>query len=71
MSASAAIVAKDVLRFARLSENAIPPSKGSAKAAGFDLYSAYDYYFSDQKYLFATRVLHLSSFIRDDPYNKL
>ncbi|XP_053573435.1 deoxyuridine 5'-triphosphate nucleotidohydrolase, mitochondrial [Bombina bombina] len=32
-----------VLRFAKLSENAITPSRGSAKAAGYDLYSAYDY----------------------------
>ncbi|XP_036780401.2 deoxyuridine 5'-triphosphate nucleotidohydrolase, mitochondrial isoform X1 [Manis pentadactyla] len=31
------------LRFARLSENATAPSKGSARAAGYDLYSAYDY----------------------------
>ncbi|XP_068954090.1 deoxyuridine 5'-triphosphate nucleotidohydrolase, mitochondrial isoform X2 [Petaurus breviceps papuanus] len=31
------------LRFARLSEHATPPSKGSARAAGYDLYSAYDY----------------------------
>ncbi len=32
-----------VLRFARLSENAFAPTKGSALAAGHDLYSAYDY----------------------------
>ncbi|XP_074150532.1 deoxyuridine 5'-triphosphate nucleotidohydrolase, mitochondrial isoform X1 [Sminthopsis crassicaudata] len=31
------------LRFARLSEHATAPSKGSARAAGYDLYSAYDY----------------------------
>ncbi|XP_072409345.1 deoxyuridine 5'-triphosphate nucleotidohydrolase-like isoform X1 [Chiloscyllium punctatum] len=31
------------LRFARLSDNARPPSRGSERAAGFDLYSAYDY----------------------------
>ncbi|XP_074090847.1 deoxyuridine 5'-triphosphate nucleotidohydrolase, mitochondrial isoform X2 [Macrotis lagotis] len=31
------------LRFARLSEHATTPSKGSARAAGYDLYSAYDY----------------------------
>ncbi|OPJ70554.1 deoxyuridine 5'-triphosphate nucleotidohydrolase, mitochondrial [Patagioenas fasciata monilis] len=30
------------LRFAKLSENAFAPSKGSARAAGYDLYSAYD-----------------------------
>ncbi|NXL42065.1 DUT protein, partial [Podilymbus podiceps] len=30
------------LRFTRLSENASAPSKGSARAAGYDLYSAYD-----------------------------
>ncbi|XP_060709806.1 deoxyuridine 5'-triphosphate nucleotidohydrolase-like isoform X2 [Hemiscyllium ocellatum] len=30
------------LRFARLSDNARPPSRGSERAAGFDLYSAYD-----------------------------
>ncbi|NWR69140.1 DUT protein, partial [Centropus unirufus] len=30
------------LRFARLSENASVPSRGSARAAGYDLYSAYD-----------------------------
>ncbi|XP_019389168.1 PREDICTED: deoxyuridine 5'-triphosphate nucleotidohydrolase, mitochondrial isoform X1 [Crocodylus porosus] len=30
------------LRFAKLSENAFTPSRGSARAAGYDLYSAYD-----------------------------
>ncbi|NXH20846.1 DUT protein, partial [Bucco capensis] len=30
------------LRFAKLSENASTPSRGSARAAGYDLYSAYD-----------------------------
>ncbi|NXP43740.1 DUT protein, partial [Heliornis fulica] len=30
------------LRFAKLSENAFAPSRGSARAAGYDLYSAYD-----------------------------
>ncbi|XP_032051055.1 deoxyuridine 5'-triphosphate nucleotidohydrolase, mitochondrial isoform X1 [Aythya fuligula] len=30
------------LRFTRLSENAFAPSRGSARAAGYDLYSAYD-----------------------------
>ncbi|XP_055858477.1 deoxyuridine 5'-triphosphate nucleotidohydrolase [Episyrphus balteatus] len=33
---------KCVLRFAKLTENAFEPVKGSAKAAGFDLRSAYD-----------------------------
>ncbi|XP_037102655.1 deoxyuridine 5'-triphosphate nucleotidohydrolase, mitochondrial isoform X2 [Syngnathus acus] len=32
-----------VLRFAKLSEHATSPTRGSSKAAGFDLYSAYDY----------------------------
>ncbi|XP_044085464.1 deoxyuridine 5'-triphosphate nucleotidohydrolase, mitochondrial isoform X1 [Neovison vison] len=31
------------LRFVRLSEHATAPTKGSARAAGYDLYSAYDY----------------------------
>uniref|UniRef100_A0A8D0VKQ3 Deoxyuridine 5'-triphosphate nucleotidohydrolase n=2 Tax=Sus scrofa TaxID=9823 RepID=A0A8D0VKQ3_PIG len=31
------------LRFARLSEHATAPTKGSERAAGYDLYSAYDY----------------------------
>ncbi|XP_008068153.2 deoxyuridine 5'-triphosphate nucleotidohydrolase, mitochondrial isoform X1 [Carlito syrichta] len=31
------------LRFARLSEHASAPTRGSARAAGYDLYSAYDY----------------------------
>ncbi|KAH0619968.1 hypothetical protein JD844_014449, partial [Phrynosoma platyrhinos] len=31
------------LRFAKLSENAVAPSRGSSRAAGYDLYSAYDY----------------------------
>ena len=31
------------LRFARLSEHATAPTKGSARAVGYDLYSAYDY----------------------------
>ncbi|NXO63538.1 DUT protein, partial [Phainopepla nitens] len=30
------------LRFTKLSENAFAPSRGSARAAGYDLYSAYD-----------------------------
>ncbi|CAK1545684.1 unnamed protein product [Leptosia nina] len=32
-----------ILKFTRLSENAFPPVKGSEKAAGYDLKSAYDY----------------------------
>ncbi|XP_062926999.1 deoxyuridine 5'-triphosphate nucleotidohydrolase-like [Mobula hypostoma] len=32
-----------VLKFAKLSENAYRPTRGSARAAGYDLYSAYDY----------------------------
>ena len=32
-----------ILRFAKLSENAYTPTRGSALAAGYDLYSAYDY----------------------------
>ncbi|KAG3261821.1 hypothetical protein H1C71_016725 [Ictidomys tridecemlineatus] len=31
------------LRFVRLSEHAMAPTRGSARAAGYDLYSAYDY----------------------------
>ncbi|KAK7584131.1 hypothetical protein V9T40_005094 [Parthenolecanium corni] len=31
------------LKFARLSKNALPPVKGSDKAAGYDLKSAYEY----------------------------
>ncbi|XP_065403981.1 deoxyuridine 5'-triphosphate nucleotidohydrolase, mitochondrial isoform X3 [Macaca fascicularis] len=31
------------LRFARLSDHATAPTRGSARAAGYDLYSAYDY----------------------------
>ncbi|XP_072258501.1 deoxyuridine 5'-triphosphate nucleotidohydrolase, mitochondrial isoform X2 [Pyxicephalus adspersus] len=34
---------KTVLRFAKLSENAFTPTRGSSRAAGYDLYSAYDY----------------------------
>ncbi|XP_071385006.1 deoxyuridine 5'-triphosphate nucleotidohydrolase, mitochondrial isoform X1 [Centroberyx affinis] len=34
---------KPVLKFAKLSEHATTPTRGSAKAAGYDLYSAYDY----------------------------
>ncbi|XP_035273402.1 deoxyuridine 5'-triphosphate nucleotidohydrolase-like isoform X1 [Anguilla anguilla] len=34
---------KVVLKFAKLTENATVPTKGSAKSAGYDLYSAYDY----------------------------
>ncbi|NWT21236.1 DUT protein, partial [Vireo altiloquus] len=30
------------LRFTKLSDNAFAPSRGSARAAGYDLYSAYD-----------------------------
>nr|XP_057945475.1 deoxyuridine 5'-triphosphate nucleotidohydrolase, mitochondrial isoform X2 [Doryrhamphus excisus] len=32
-----------VLRFAKLTEHATTPTRGSTKAAGYDLYSAYDY----------------------------
>ncbi|XP_078286049.1 deoxyuridine 5'-triphosphate nucleotidohydrolase, mitochondrial isoform X2 [Rhinoraja longicauda] len=32
-----------VLKFAKLSENAQRPTRGSERAAGYDLYSAYDY----------------------------
>ncbi|XP_046897299.1 deoxyuridine 5'-triphosphate nucleotidohydrolase, mitochondrial isoform X1 [Hypomesus transpacificus] len=32
-----------VLKFAKLSEHATTPTRGSTKAAGYDLYSAYDY----------------------------
>ncbi|XP_051919696.1 deoxyuridine 5'-triphosphate nucleotidohydrolase, mitochondrial isoform X1 [Hippocampus zosterae] len=34
---------RSVLRFAKLSEHATTPTRGSTKAAGYDLYSAYDY----------------------------
>ncbi|XP_044048000.1 deoxyuridine 5'-triphosphate nucleotidohydrolase, mitochondrial isoform X1 [Siniperca chuatsi] len=34
---------RPVLKFAKLSEHATKPTRGSAKAAGYDLYSAYDY----------------------------
>lgn len=34
---------EEILRFVKLSQNASAPSKASADAAGFDLYSAYDY----------------------------
>ncbi|KAL1389230.1 hypothetical protein pipiens_012267 [Culex pipiens pipiens] len=34
---------KCVLRFAKLTDQAFAPSKGSVKAAGFDLKSAYEY----------------------------
>ncbi|XP_014330307.1 deoxyuridine 5'-triphosphate nucleotidohydrolase, mitochondrial [Xiphophorus maculatus] len=34
---------KYVLRFSKLSDLATTPTRGSAKAAGYDLYSAYDY----------------------------
>ncbi|KAM7298166.1 deoxyuridine 5'-triphosphate nucleotidohydrolase [Ixodes scapularis] len=36
-------VASLTLKFAKLSKNAYAPTKGSPSAAGFDLYSAYDY----------------------------
>lgn len=32
-----------VLKFTKLSANAFAPSKGSGKAAGYDIKSAYDY----------------------------
>lgn len=32
-----------LLKFAKLSEHATSPTRGSTKAAGYDLYSAYDY----------------------------
>lgn len=36
-------VLKPILQFAKLTENAFAPTRGSEKAAGYDLYSAYDY----------------------------
>ncbi|KAJ0172265.1 hypothetical protein K1T71_012238 [Dendrolimus kikuchii] len=38
-----AAIDQQTLKFTRLSEHAFPPHKGSDKAAGFDLKSAYDY----------------------------
>ncbi|XP_077419168.1 deoxyuridine 5'-triphosphate nucleotidohydrolase, mitochondrial isoform X2 [Vanacampus margaritifer] len=38
-----AVEERVVLRFAKLSEHATTPTRGSTKAAGYDLYSAYDY----------------------------
>ncbi|GAB1599543.1 deoxyuridine 5'-triphosphate nucleotidohydrolase, mitochondrial-like [Argonauta hians] len=35
--------ARPVLKFAKLTPNAFVPTRGSAEAAGYDLYSAYDY----------------------------
>uniref|UniRef100_A0A3P8V8R2 Deoxyuridine 5'-triphosphate nucleotidohydrolase n=1 Tax=Cynoglossus semilaevis TaxID=244447 RepID=A0A3P8V8R2_CYNSE len=40
---AAAAEERAVLRFAKLSEHATTPTRGSSNAAGFDLYSAYDY----------------------------
>ena len=37
------VLQEEVLRFVKLSDNAYPPSKATHDAAGFDLYSAYDY----------------------------
>ena len=37
------LVVEDVLRFVKLTENGHAPTKGTEDAAGFDLYSAYDY----------------------------
>jgi hypothetical protein len=37
------IKTKRILKFQRLSEKACPPTRGSKLAAGYDLYSAYDY----------------------------
>jgi dUTP pyrophosphatase len=37
------LIIEDVLRFVKLTENAHAPTKGTDDAAGFDLYSAYDY----------------------------
>jgi len=34
---------EDVLQIAKLTDKAIIPTRGSASAAGYDLYSAYDY----------------------------
>ncbi len=37
------VVQQEVLRFVKLTQNAFAPSKATPDAAGFDLYSAYDY----------------------------
>jgi dUTP pyrophosphatase len=39
---------ESILRFAKLTDNAYTPTKGSQYAAGFDLYSAYDYVIAPQ-----------------------
>ncbi|XP_068131529.1 deoxyuridine 5'-triphosphate nucleotidohydrolase, mitochondrial isoform X2 [Hyperolius riggenbachi] len=39
---------KPLLRFAKLSEHASTPTRGSPLAAGYDLYSAYDYLIGPQ-----------------------
>ena len=36
-------ICEPVLRFAKLSSHAYAPTKATESAAGFDLYSAYDY----------------------------
>merc|ERR1712027_207287 len=42
LNMSKTATARSVLKFAKLSENAYAPTKGSARAAGYDLRSAYD-----------------------------
>ena len=37
------VVYQPVLQFVKLSKNAFTPTRGSTYAAGFDIYSAYDY----------------------------
>ena len=36
-------ICESILRFAKLSHNATAPTKATVHAAGYDLYSAYDY----------------------------
>ena len=63
------LVHEDILRFVRLSENAFAPTKGSPDAAGFDLYSAYDYEVQPGGKILALTDLQIA--VPDDCYGRV
>lgn len=63
------LVHEDILRFVRISENAFAPTKGSPDAAGFDLYSAYDYEVQPGGKILALTDLQIA--VPDDCYGRV
>lgn len=60
---------QSVLRFAKLSSNAYTPTKATADAAGFDLYSAYDYTIQPMDKVLALTDIQVA--VPDDCYGRV